>query len=228
MKARRMNVRLIWGVMFILLLYPIRANRDTALVYSARINNLSLVRLFLALGANPDGSLLAGPAIVSHENTQAIFYTLVEHGAKIPDKVVQDFVYRGNMPELLYCLNHGYTLTEQRKIGLLNCACRYHDAPYNFEMVRFFVEKGADINGKPDYPNYSNHDLPTVIWSTVVFDNWEAFQYLRAKGARLDINGKDAYGRTLPSMARKSSKILQYLLKNRNVRGKGDINDNTL
>ncbi len=210
--ARKRLPRATTAIVLALLLLVFQ-KQDTLLVYSARLNALLFVRLLLMLGANPNGTKQEGPAIVSHENTQGVFYTLVEHGANIPDKVVQDFVYRGNMPELLYCLDHGYRLTKQKMIGLLSCACRYHDGPYNFEMVRFFVEKGADVNGKPNFTQYnSDQQYPNVLCSAVASNNWEAFQYLLSKGAKLDIDTMEPSGKTLLSYAQQPSPIYDYLL----------------
>jgi ankyrin repeat protein len=89
-------------------------------------------------------------------------------------------------------------------MSCLSTACEYN----RFEMVKFLVEKGTDIN----YID-TEDDLETPLIKAVAFSDLETVKYLIEKGA--DYNHKDKKGRNCLVEAFFSNKrdTMKYLIK---------------
>ena len=213
---------------------------NSLLQLAAESGHLEIVNYLIGLGVNifPDGKAMLISALKS-ENTEVIKFFLEKEIERIGDNVnellqiaVNNGIYYA-MDYLVgfnYSVSRGFEIIEREfneldfvrlivdkaptyincidKIGysLLKLAIQNNDE----NILRFLVDKGADINAKGFNGNSSLH-------LALLNDKLEIVRFLVDKGA--DINSEDKYGNSLIHISVKYGKleIVRFLIDNKYV-----------
>lgn len=180
----------------------------TPLMYASYLGNYEIVR-YLVEEKKADINIeneygWTALKYASDEGRLEIVKYLVENGASVDAEVL---TITKNLEVFEYLLEQGNL--NINSVGYLGMtALSLASIEYgNLEMIKYLLEKGADINVK-------NEDGSTALMTASMYGNLEIIKYLIENGA--DINAKDNDGSTALIYASKWGNLetVEYLVKN--------------
>lgn len=118
-------------------------------------------------------------------------YKFIEHGADIHDfSILYHAVMNEQIDFIHYLIEQHIDISKED-----DCALRLSAGVNNLEMVKLFLNHGANINAVPKnytYEPQNDGENLTALATAANNGNWEIFQYLVAYGADINLDNDEA------------------------------------